>query len=137
MELNQNLIIIAGVIIIIILAFLFIPFGLWFAATISGVKISIFELILMRIRKSPIQEIIKGLIVSEKGGLNLTREELEALGLTGGNIQNVVNGMVAAKKAGLNLSFKNATKADSQGIDILKAVKEKLDKQHEKEVDFE
>ena len=137
MELNQNLIIIAGVIIIVILAFLYIPFGLWFAATISGVKISIFELILMRIRKSPIQEIVKGLIVSEKGGLNLTRDELEAFGLTGGNIQNVVNGMVAAKKAGLNLSFKNATKADSQGIDILKAVKEKLDKQHEKEVDFE
>ncbi len=137
MELNQNLIIIAGVIIIVILAFLYIPFGLWFAATISGVKISIFELILMRIRKSPIQEIVKGLIVSEKGGLNLTRDELEALGLTGGNIQNVVNGMVAAKKAGLNLSFKNATKADSRGIDILKAVKEKLDKQHEKEVDFE
>lgn len=137
MELNQNLIVIAGVIIIVILAFLYIPFGLWFAATISGVKISIFELILMRIRKSPIQEIVKGLIVSEKGGLNLTRDELEAFRLTGGNIQNVVNGMVAAKKAGLNLSFKNATKADSQGIDILKAVKEKLDKQHEKEVDFE
>jgi uncharacterized protein YqfA (UPF0365 family) len=137
MDLNQDYIIIGVVIIIIVFLIFYIPFGLWFAATISAVKISIFELILMKIRKSPIQEIVKGLIVSEKGGLNLNRVKLETFSLTGGNIQNVVNGMVAAKKAGLKLSFKNAIKADSQGIDILKAVKDKFEKQQEKEIKFE
>lgn len=137
MELNQNLIIIASVILILVIAFLYIPFGLWFAATISGVRISIFELILMRIRKSPVRDIVEGLIVSAKGGVIISRDELEAFGMTGGNIRNVINGMVAAKKAGLSLSFKNATKADSQGIDLLKAVQRKLDEQQEKEVRFE
>ncbi|MBK6283652.1 MAG: flotillin-like FloA family protein [Draconibacterium sp.] len=137
MDLNQDYIIIGAIILIILFLMFYIPFGLWFAATISGVKISVFQLILMKVRKSPIQEIVKGLIVSEKGGLNLNREELEAFRLTGGNIQNVVNGMVAAKKAGLKLSFKNAAKADSQGIDILKAVKDKFEKQQEKEIKFE
>ncbi len=136
MELNQYLII-GGVIIILILAILYIPFSLWMAATVSGVKISIFELIFMKIRKSPVQEIVNGLILSEKAGLNLTKVELEAFSLTGGNIENVVHGMIAAKNAGLNLSFKNATKADSQGIEILKAVREKLEDKQESQVDFE
>jgi len=136
-SINTNFVLIGGVIILFIILLLYLPIGLWFAATISGVKISIFEIILMKFRKSPIDEIVRGLIVSEKAGLNLEREELEAFSLTGGNIQNVVNGMVAAKKEGLKLSFKNATVADSRGINILESVKEKIKNQNEKEVNFE
>ena len=137
MESSSYLFFMAVIIIIFLIALYYIPFGIWFAATISGVRISITELILMRIRKSPVKEIVEGLIASAKGGLGLNKDELEAFGLSGGNIRNVVNGMIAAKSAGLNLSFKNATKADSQGIDILKAVQKKLDEQQDKEVKFE
>lgn len=136
MEINQNFIIITAIIIGLILALYFIPFGLWLAATLSGVRISIFELILMRLRKSPVQEIVQGLIVSAKGGLNLKRDELEAIGLAGGNIENIVNGMIAAKKAGLKLSFKDASAADFKGIDILQAIKIKIEQNNDQELKF-
>lgn len=80
----------------------------------------------MRLRRSPVKEIVEGLIASTKGGINLNRDELEAFALSGGNVQNVVNGMIAAKRAGYPLSFKNAAKADAQGLDIVSSVKEKL-----------
>ncbi len=80
----------------------------------------------MRIRRSPVEEIVKGLIASNKGGVNLNRDELEAFALSGGNVHNVVNGMIAAKRAGFPLSFVNATKADAQGLDIVESVKEKM-----------
>ena len=131
-SINSSFLLIGAVTILFVILLFYFPIGLWFAAMVSGVKISIFEIILMKFRKSPIDEIIRGLIVSEKAGLNLNRDELEAFSLTGGNIQNVVNGMVAAKKAGLKLSFKNATKADVQEIDILDAVRNKMKNETEK-----
>ncbi len=129
MDFFQSTIIVVAIIIGIFLLLYFVPIGLWFAATISGVKLSIFELILMRIRKSPIQEIVKGLIISVKGKLNLTKDEIEAFGLAGGNIENVVNAMVVAKKAGLELSFKDATKADLNGINIFQEMIDKYENQ--------
>lgn len=126
MENSEALILIVVAVILFLLALYFLPIGLWFAAMVSGVRISLMELLLMRIRRSPIREIVQGLIVSAKGGLNLSRDELEAFAITGGNVRNVVNGMVAAKRAGFPLSFVNAQKADAQGHDIVEAVKEKL-----------
>ncbi len=126
MEIIQSLAFIVVVLIIFFIALYFIPLGHWFAATISGVRISLMELLLMRLRRSPVKEIVEGLIVSTKGGLNLSRDQLEAFALSGGNVSNVVNGMVAAKRAGFPLSFQNAIKADSQGLDIVNSVKEKL-----------
>ncbi len=115
-----------SVIILLIIALYLIPIGLWFSALVAGVRISLMELLLMRLRRSPVKEVVMGLIAATKGGLNLNRDELEALALSGGNIQNVVNGMIAAKRAGFPLSLKNAIKADSQGLDIVNSVKEKL-----------
>ena len=126
METIQNLALIALVLIIFFIALYFIPLGLWFAATISGVRISLMELLFMRLRRIPVKEIVEGLIVSTKGGLSLSRDQLEAFALSGGNVRNVVNGMVAAKRAGFPLSFQNAVKADAQGLDILNSIKEKL-----------
>ena len=120
-----------SVIVLFIIALYLIPIGLWISALVLGVRISLIELLLMRLRRAPVKEVVMGLIASAKGGLNLSRDELEAFALSGGNIQNVVNGMIAAKRAGFPLSLKNAIKADSQGLDIVKSVKEKLSKTQE------
>nr|WP_319510119.1 flotillin-like FloA family protein [uncultured Draconibacterium sp.] len=126
MENLQVFVFIFIVIVIFLIALYLIPIALWFAALIAGVRISLMELLLMRLRRSPVEEIVRGLIASTKGGINVNRDELEAWALAGGNVQNVVNGMIAAKRAGYPLSFKNATKADAQGLDIVSSVKEKL-----------
>ncbi|TKG91474.1 hypothetical protein EYV94_20820 [Puteibacter caeruleilacunae] len=123
MNLTQEQIIVGAAVVGIVLILLYIPFRLWFIALMSGIKIPVLELLLMKFRRSPVEEIVRGLIASAKSGIIMRRDELEAHALAGGRVSNVVNGMIAAKKAGLKLSFRNATKADFQGMDIAKTIR--------------
>ena len=58
--------------------FYFIPVGLWFTALLSGVRISLIQLVFMRWRKVPPSVIVSALITSTKAGLSLSRDQLEA-----------------------------------------------------------
>ncbi len=52
------------------LLFYFIPVGLWFSALVSGVRISLLQLVLMRWRKVPPSTIVSSMIESTKAGLS-------------------------------------------------------------------
>ena len=83
------------------LVFYFVPVGLWFSALVSGVRISLLQLILMRWRKVPPSTIVASMIESTKAGLKLNPNELEAHYLAGGNVSNVVHALVSAQKANI------------------------------------
>ena len=83
------------------LIFYFIPVGLWFSALVSGVRISLLQLILMRWRKVPPSTIVSSMIESTKAGLSLDPNELEAHYLAGGNVTSVVHALVSAQKANI------------------------------------
>lgn len=100
-----------------------VPIGLWFQALISGVRVSLLQLIFMRWRKVPPKAIVNALITSTKAGLDLKRDLIEAHYLAGGHVQMVVNALVSADKANLDLDFKMATAIDLAGRDVLEAVK--------------
>ena len=103
--------------------FYFIPVGLWFSALISGVRISLLQLILMRWRKVPPSIIVRAMIVAHKAGLiQVNRDELEAHFLAGGHVVKVVHALVSANKANIELSFQMATAIDLAGRDVLEAV---------------
>ncbi len=104
------------------LIFYFIPVGLWFSALVSGVRISLLQLILMRWRKVPPSTIVSSMIESTKAGLNLDPNELEAHYLAGGNVTSVVHALVSAQKANILLDFKMATAIDLAGRDVFEAV---------------
>jgi len=104
------------------LVFYFIPVGLWFSALVSGVKISLLQLILMRWRKVPPSVIVSSMIEGTKAGLHLDPNELEEHYLAGGNVTNVVHALVSAQKANINLDFKMATAIDLAGRDVFEAV---------------
>lgn len=110
----------------IFIFFYFVPIGTWFTAKLSGVRITLLELIFMRLRKSPVTEIVNGLVMSAKAGVVIERNQLEAHGLAGGDITNVVTGMILAKNAGLNLSFQQAAALDFKGIKISELVMKEL-----------
>ena len=115
------------VIIIVSLVFLWlilylIPIGLWFSALVSGVRISLLQLILMRWRKVPPSVIVNALIEGNKAGLTLYRNELEAHYLAGGRVPDVVHALVSAEKANIDLNFKMATAIDLAGRDVFEAV---------------
>ncbi|MFM7488656.1 MAG: flotillin-like protein FloA, partial [Cytophagales bacterium] len=89
---------------------------------ISGVKVTILDLILMRIRKVPPSVIINSAITATKAGLQISTRELETHYLAGGNVPNVIRALISADKANINLSFKQATAIDLAGRDVFEAV---------------
>lgn len=111
-----------GVIILLWLFLWMIPIGLWFSALVSGVRISLVQLILMRWRKIPPSIIVNSLITGTKAGIPLNRNDLEAHFLAGGRIQRVVNALISADKANIDLTFKSATAIDLAGRDVFEAV---------------
>jgi len=101
----------------------FIPIGLWFTALLSGVRISLLQLILMRWRKVPPTIIVRSLIEATKAGLaHIQRDELEAHYLAGGHVEQVIHALVSASKANIELSFQMATAIDLAGREVLEAV---------------
>ncbi|MCK5067280.1 MAG: flotillin-like protein FloA [Bacteroidales bacterium] len=101
----------------------FIPIGLWFTALLSGVRISLLQLILMRWRKVPPTIIVRSMIEAHKAGLaTIQRDEMEAHYLAGGHVEQVIHALVSASKANIDLPFQMATAIDLAGREVLEAV---------------
>ena len=115
--------IIIAVVVLFFLILYYVPIILWFSALVSGVRISLLQLILMRIRKVPPTVIVRAMIEAHKAGLqNIKRDELEAHYLAGGHVEKVVHALVSASKANIALTFQMATAIDLAGRDVLEAV---------------
>lgn len=113
---------VVAAIVLLLLLFYLIPVALWFQAFVSGVKISIIQLIAMRFRKVPPSIIVSAMITSKKAGIDIGRDELEAHYLAGGHVQLVINALISADKANMDLSFQTATAIDLAGRNVLEAV---------------
>ncbi len=99
-----------------------VPIRLWLAARFANVKVSIWALIGMRFRRVTPSLIVNPLISAQKGGIDVTIDQLETHYLAGGDVVNVVNALIAADKAKINLVFKQAAAIDLAGRDVLEAV---------------
>ena len=110
-------------VIFLVIFFYYVPFFLWISARVSGVRISLIQLFLMRIRKVPANVIVRAMIEAHKAGLSeVNRDDLEAHYLAGGNVEKVVHALVSAAKANIDLGFKMATAIDLAGRDVFNAV---------------
>ena len=69
---------IGGVLIALFVFLYFVPIGLWFTAVVSDVKVSILQLVLMRIRKVPPSLIVNAQINAVKAGLDTELKAMEA-----------------------------------------------------------
>ena len=117
-------IIVLGIILLLVIAFfIFVPVGLWISAIASGVKIGIFDLIGMRLRRVAPAKIVLPMIKATKAGISVKVNQLEAHYLAGGNVDNVVNALIAAERAQITLSFEQASAIDLAGRDVFEAVK--------------
>src|SRR6056297_1714105 len=114
--------VIIGIIVLLYLFLYLIPIGLWFQALVSGVRISLLQLIFMRWRKVTPSVIVRAMIEGTKAGLALNRNDLEAHYLAGGRVPDVVHALVSAEKANIDLPFNMATAIDLAGRDVLEAV---------------
>lgn len=121
-ELTLMLLAIGGVVFLLFIFLYFIPVNLWITAIFSGVKISILDLVLMRIRKVPPSVVVNALITSTKAGLKVSANEIETHYLAGGHVNNVIRALISAEKANIALDFKAATAIDLAGRDVFEAV---------------
>ncbi len=115
------IIVIASIVGLIVLLWFF-PVALWFQALLSGVKISLVQLVLMRWRGVSPSTIVIAMITGTKAGLRLYANELEAHYLAKGNVTKVVNALISADKANIPLDFKTAAGIDLAGRDVFEAV---------------
>jgi len=117
---------IVGIIIVVIIVlwifFTLVPVGLWISAMAAGVRLGIFNLIGMRLRRVVPSRIVNPLIKASKAGLAVNVNKLEAHYLAGGNVDRVVNALIAAQRANIPLEFERAAAIDLAGRDVLTAV---------------
>ncbi|MFB6341068.1 flotillin-like protein FloA [Saccharicrinis sp. FJH62] len=114
---------IAAVVVLFIIILYYVPVLLWFSAYVSGVRISLIQMVLMRIRKVPPPIIVRAMIEAHKAGLrDIKRDDLEAHYLAGGHVEQVVHALVSASKANIDLPFQMATAIDLAGRDVFEAV---------------
>jgi uncharacterized protein YqfA (UPF0365 family) len=107
------------------LLFYFVPIGMWIQGVVSlGIgRITIIDLIRMRLRKISPRLIVDAVINTHKAGLtNVKTDMLETHYLAGGNVPNVVVALIASDKAKIPLTFETATAIDLAGRDIKTAV---------------
>lgn len=121
---NTAIALIIAVVVIILLAvfFSFVPVMLWISALAAGVRISIFTLVGMRLRRVVPRMVINPLIKAVKAGLDLNTNQLESHYLAGGNVDRVVNALIAAHRANIELSFERCAAIDLAGRNVLEAV---------------
>ena len=117
-----TILIIALAFIFLVIFFSFVPLGLWISARASGVKIGIFQLVGMRVRKVVPSRIVNPMIKATKAGLDISINKLEAHYLAGGNVDRVANALIAAQRAGIPLGFEQSCAIDLAGRDVLNAV---------------
>ena len=95
----ESIILIVAIILAVLVFLRFIPLNLWISALASGVHVSIFTLMGMRIRS-----------------------KMEAHFLAGGNLDRVITALITARGANIKLDFPEACAIDLAGRDVLQAV---------------
>ncbi len=99
-------------------------FTIYLRALASDCRVSIANLIGMKLRKVPPALIVEALIRVKKGGLEgMTTDDLESHYMAGGDVLSVVNALIAANRADIDLHFQRAAAIDLAGRDVFDAVR--------------
>ena len=120
-----GILMLAMLIVFVFLLFYFVPVGMWIQGVVSlGLgRITIIDLIRMRLRKISPRLIVDGVINSHKAGItNVKADMLETHYMASGNVANVVFALIASDKANIPLTFETATAIDLAGRDVKTAV---------------
>lgn len=110
------------IVLLAIFAIIFQFLGLYIRALVSGARVSMLELIGMRLRRVNSNVIVNARIQAMRAGLQVSQAEMESHVLAGGDVQRVIAAMIAANKANIDLNWRVATAIDLAGRDILEAV---------------
>src|SRR5947208_1776887 len=118
--------IVGGLLLLVGIFFLVIFFSfvrLWIQCLLTGAKISILDLIGMKLRNVDYAMIVRQKIALVQAGVKVSTQDMEAHYLSRGNVPKTATAVIAAHKAGIELPWRTAAAIDLAGRDILDAVK--------------
>lgn len=115
--------ILMAIAVLVLIGVFFYFLKVWIRAAMSGARVSLFNLLGMKLRRVPPTLIVDARIRLVKAGLDLDTDALEAHYLAGGNVINVVQALIAADKANIALTFQRAAAIDLAGRDVYDAVR--------------
>ena len=117
------LFILMAIAVLVLIGVFFYFLKVWIRAAMSGARVSLFNLLGMKLRRVPPTLIVDARIRLVKAGLDLDTDALEAHYLAGGNVINVVQALIAADKANIDLTFQRGAAIDLAGRDVYDAVR--------------
>jgi len=123
---NKWMLIIGGILLVLGIFFLVVFFSfvrLWIQCFLTGAKISIWDLIGMKLRNVDYVMIVRQKIALVQSGVRVTTQDLEAHYLSRGNVPKASMALIAAHKAGFDLDWRRAAAIDLAGRDVLDAVR--------------
>ena len=122
-QLVTILFILLAIAVLILMGVFFYFLKVWIRAWMSGARVSLFNLLGMKLRRVPPTLIVDARIRLVKAGIDIDTDALEVHYLAGGNVINVVQALIAADKANIDLNFQSATGIDLAGRDVYDAVR--------------
>jgi uncharacterized protein YqfA (UPF0365 family) len=96
---------------------------LWIQCFLTGAKISIWDLIGMKLRNVDYSMIVRQKIALVQAGVRVATQDMEAHYLARGNVPKTATAVIAAHKAGFDWDWRRAAAIDLAGRDVLDAVK--------------
>jgi uncharacterized protein YqfA (UPF0365 family) len=126
LEGNKWMMLVGAVLFLFGLFFLIVFFSflrLWIQCFLTGARISIWDLIGMKLRNVDYGMIVRQKIALVQAGVKVTTQDLESHFLARGNVPKTSTAVIAAHKAGIDLPWRTASAIDLAGRDVLEAVK--------------
>src|SRR5213596_2551872 len=124
---DNSWLLVGGVILLVLGVFFLVIFfsfvRLWIQCLLTGAKISILDLIGMKLRNVDYGMIVRQKIALVQAGVKISTQDLEAHYLARGNVPKTAAAVIAAHKAKMELPWKDAAAIDLAGRDVLDAVR--------------
>src|SRR3954464_14245054 len=123
---NKWMLLLAAVVVLIGIFFLIVFFSflrLWIQCFLTGAKISIWDLVGMKLRNVDYGMVVRQKIALVQAGVKVSTQDLEAHFLSRGNVPKTATAVINAHKAGIDLPWRVAAAIDLAGRDVLDAVR--------------
>jgi uncharacterized protein YqfA (UPF0365 family) len=87
-------------------------FRLWLQAFLARAPIPFFQLIGMKLRRSPVAEVVRLRIMAVQGGVDIPTHEIERAYLQGADAERAVRAMIRAKELGQEVTWQELLSTD-------------------------
>lgn len=100
--------------------------AVWFAARLTGAKVSLFDIAFLRlqnVKPDEIKNIVDKIVIAFKAGVYIDFGGIGAHLMAGGDVDRLIQALIEAGNAGVPLTLDRASAIDLAGRDVLDAVR--------------